>query len=104
VHATDALSHSCDVWWNTKSIREGIFNRCAQEQCTDGPNFRFSEVASAIARRLILDCGMNPENTTLTEMNSEIHPFVVHKNDKLVARNWEEMVSCVGSVTVYSLG
>jgi len=98
IHGTDALVHQClglQSGISTKPTSEAIFEfRVPSHGWRAGASgFRFSAVASNIARGLILDCGEDPETITLAEMNSKFHRFVLSEKDRLVVHSWRETVS-----------
>jgi len=101
VDGTEALSHRNSFprgYPPGRSIGEETFNlqTLGQRWWTKDSTLSFSEAASAVARRLILDCSEDPESITLAEMNSKFHRFVFYESDKLVAHNWRETVRLCG--------
>ena len=103
VHGSDALKElwvlPCgdlyerpisEAYFDTVILRRGWYNKKSK--------FRFSDVASATARRLILDCGEDPESITSMEMDSKAHPFVFHEADEFFVCGWREAVSPTGFV------
>ena len=92
MHGIDMLRHQCLIPWSPPSGKTTTF-ALRRGWCAESSRFTFSQIASTIARGLILDCGEDPESITLAEMNSKFHRFVFYENDELVAHNWEETVS-----------
>lgn len=107
VHATGVLSHSFGIrqgpYWGA-SIGEMTFDHCVRGQWTYSSQFTFSEFASTVARKLIVDCCKDPESTTSAEMDSEIYQFVVHKGSGLVVHDWRKTVSSTGSAAAHCPG
>ena len=104
----DTLMHQCLApgdWPSEESIGESTFERrvLSQGWCAGASEFSFSWFASTIARGLVLDCGEDPENITLAELNSKFHRFVLSKNGDLAAHSWRGTVS-TGFVGTYCRG
>ena len=108
IHGADALKHECPYpAANNNGVLacELTFDTILHGGwCAERSKFTFSETASTIARRLILDCGEDPENITLKKMNSKLPRFASHENGEIVVRNWREAVSYTGSIGVHCHG
>ena len=96
----DTLVHQCLApgdWPSEEQIGESTFERrvLSQGWSAGALSFSFSWFASDIARKLILDCGEDPENVTWAEVNSKFHRFILSKNGDLAAHSWRETVSIV---------
>ena len=97
IHGTDALKHECPYVWRVpteRQITEVTFdtNILHGGWCAERSKFKFSEITSTIARRLILDCGEDPESITLTEINSKLHRFAFSKISVILPCSWREAV------------
>jgi len=116
MHGTDALTHQhlakCGLSSGSPVGEVTLENQVPIRGWRAGaPEFRFSEVASNIARRLILDCGEDPNRITLAEINSKSHRFAFSKNEgPIAAHSWRETVStgfvglpCRGLTTHHAL-
>ena len=104
MHGHHALSHQCPPWGRAfgeptdEDILDGyVLHRGSRPEV---PEIKFSKSASTVARRLILDCGEDPESITLAEINSKLHRFVFDRGAKPVARGWEDAVSSIDSVGI----
>lgn len=98
MHGTEALMHQCQglrSWPPVEPIGEATFENWVPRYGwrAGASGFRFSTIASTIARGLILDCGEDPENITLAEINSKFHRFVFSGKDGLPVHSWRETVS-----------
>jgi len=105
---TDALMHQCQGPRSrppVEPIGEATFENWVPSHGwrAGSSGFKFSTGASTIARGLILDCGEDPENITLAEINSKFHRFVSSEKDGLVVRSWRETVS-TGVVGIHGHG
>ena len=103
MHAADALRHYCRIPWcyrPEKPVGETTLDNFAWRRswCGETHMLQFSEVASTLARKLILECGEDPDSITLAEMDARLHRFGFYKNTELAACNWREMVSSAGFV------
>ena len=99
IHGIDTLTHQCPIRHQELTGSSAVRTRAlGRGWCAETSRFRFSEVASTIARKLILDCGEDPESITLAEMNSRLHRFARCENDRVIPVSWSEMVSSSGFV------
>lgn len=110
MHSADVLRHQGPPLKQSPEeptgISEATFNYHVPARCwyTETSKFGFSEVASTIARGLILDCGEDPESITLAEINSKFHRSVFYENGELIAHNWEETVGSTSYLGAHLLG
>lgn len=98
MHGTDALMHQCRGPRSrppVEPIGEATFENWVLSRGwrAGASGFRFSTVASTIARGLILDCGEDPENITVAEINSKFHRFVFSEKGGLAVHGWRGAVS-----------
>ena len=98
MHGIDALMHQCPGPRSrapAKTIGEATFENSVLSHGwrAGASGFRFSTVASTIARGLIVDCGEDPKTITLAEMNSKFHRFILLEKNRPVVHSWRETVS-----------
>ena len=98
MHGTDALVHQCPGLLSrppVEPIGEATFENWVPSHGwrAGASGFEFSTAASTMARGLILECGEDPENITLADINSKFHRFACSEKDGLVVYSWRETVS-----------
>jgi len=99
----DVLSHFCGSYgygsehsagFLSATSARSFYNRAGGPWDSGFSKYNYSARLSASAREVVVECGENPDTTTVQEMNRKHHCFVRSDGDgRITVLNWLEAVS-----------
>lgn len=99
----EALSHCCRNYGYGSEHRAGFsstasarsfYNQAGVPWDSGFSEYEYSAELSAVVREVVIECGENPDTTTIQEMNQQHHRFARFDKDGAInVLNWSEAVS-----------